>query len=167
MAEIAVPGGSGGFGWVALVPMNTASAKEKSQAAGSKEPGALGFGKGQVVQELGYDDDVDFDLRDAIEQATGQELADEEWGDVTDGAIIWWRAEDGDLTDAVVDAISLLEDGGPVWVLTRKSGRSGHVGPAEVGEAATVAGLHATTTQSVGPDWAATLLAARGRAKNR
>jgi hypothetical protein len=147
--------------------MNVASFKEKSQVAQSaaKVNKALGFSKGQVVQELGYDDDVDFDLRDAIEQATGLELADEDWGDVTDGALIWWRAGDDDLTDTVVDALALLEEGGVVWVLTPKAGRAGHVGPSEIGEAATVAGLHATTTQSVGPDWAATLLSPRGKSR--
>ena len=31
----------------------------------------LGFKTGDLIQEFGYDDDVDFDLRDDIEDLTG------------------------------------------------------------------------------------------------
>jgi hypothetical protein len=117
------------------------------------------------VQEIGYDDDVDFDLRDAIEDAIGGELADEDWDDVTDVALIWWREGDGDLTDTIVDALSLLEDGGVVWVLTPKPGRSGYVEASEISEAASIAGLHVANSVSVGRDWAGARLAARGRSK--
>ena len=125
----------------------------------------LGLKPGFVVQEIGYDDDVDFDLREAIEMATGNELEDEDYDDVTDAALIWWRDEDGDLTDALVDTLALLEDGGVVWVLTPKPGRPGYLDSAEIAEAATIAGLHATTSVSVGLDWSGTRLAARGRTK--
>ncbi|MDR3107836.1 MAG: DUF3052 domain-containing protein, partial [Bifidobacteriaceae bacterium] len=33
----------------------------------------LGLTKGQVVQEIGYDDDVDFDLREVVEDAIDDE----------------------------------------------------------------------------------------------
>jgi hypothetical protein len=125
----------------------------------------LGLAKGEVIQELGYDEDVDFDLREAIEQAIGGELVDEEWDDTCDAALVWWRAEDGDLTDMLVDALALLDDGGVVWVLTPKAGRPGHVDPGEISEAATTAGLHATSSVSVAPEWAGTRLVARGRGK--
>jgi hypothetical protein len=118
---------------------------------------------GLVVQELGYDDDVDFDLRETVELATGTELADEDYDDVCDAAIVWWRDGDGDLTDMLVDALSLLEPGGAVWVLTPKAGRPGHVDPSEITEAATTAGLHATSSTSLAPDWAGTRLLARSR----
>ncbi|MDR1798643.1 MAG: DUF3052 domain-containing protein, partial [Bifidobacteriaceae bacterium] len=62
-----------------------------SGSSSQEEALPLGFTDGLVVQEIGYDDDVDFDLRDAIEDAIGAELADEDWDDVTDAAIIWWR----------------------------------------------------------------------------
>ncbi|MGW9039287.1 DUF3052 family protein, partial [Streptomyces sp. NPDC055721] len=39
----------------------------------------LGFEPGQVVQEIGYDDDVDQDLREGIESIIGAELVDEEY----------------------------------------------------------------------------------------
>ncbi len=131
----------------------------------AERAGRLGFAAGHVIQELGYDDDVDADLRAAIEAVTGTELVDEGYDDVTDGAVIWFRADDGDLTDALVDAMTELDDSGPIWVLTPKAGRPGHVPPAEVAEAATTCGLHAMSTFAVGPDWSATKTATRGRGK--
>ena len=100
----------------------------------------LGFTSGQVVQEFGYDDDVDDELRSSLEAVTGAELVDEEYDDVTDGAVIWFRDGDGDLTDALVDAMTVLDDGGPIWVLTPKAGRSGHVSHSDIEEAATTSG---------------------------
>ncbi|WP_029287948.1 DUF3052 domain-containing protein [Cellulomonas sp. HZM] len=125
----------------------------------------LGFTSGQVVQEIGYDDDADDDLRAAIEGVTGTELVDEDYDDVTDGAVIWFREDDGDLTDYLVDAMTVLDDNGPIWVLTPKSGRGGHVSHSDIEEAATTSGLHAMTTFSIAPDWSATRLATRGRGK--
>ena len=39
---------------------------------------ALNLTTGQIVQEIGYDDDVDHDLRDAIEDLIGDEMEDED-----------------------------------------------------------------------------------------
>jgi hypothetical protein len=123
----------------------------------------LGFEQGQVVQEFGWDDDVDDALRTDLERIVGGELVDEDYDDVTDGVVLWWREEDGDLTDMLVDVQTVLDDGGLIWVLTRKPGRAGHVGHNEIQEAATTAGLHATSTFPVAEDWSATRLANRGR----
>ncbi|MDR0945782.1 MAG: DUF3052 domain-containing protein, partial [Bifidobacteriaceae bacterium] len=117
------------------------------------------------IQELGYDDDVDQDLRDALEDLTGEALVDEDYGDVVDGIIIWWRDDDGDVTDTLVDALATIEDGGLIWVFTPKPNRPGYVEPADVTEAASTAGMHATSSVSVGPDWAGMRLVQRGRAK--
>lgn len=125
----------------------------------------LGFSSGQVIQEFGYGDDVDQDLRAGIEAAVGGELVDEDYDDVTDGVVLWWRDEDGDLTDALVDVRAALDEGGLIWVLTRKPGRSGHVDHGEIEEAATTAGLHATSTLAIAPDWSATRLGTRSRGK--
>lgn len=125
----------------------------------------LGLAAGQVVQEFGYGDDIDADLRSAIEGAIGSELVDEDYDDVTDGVILWWRDGDGDLTDALVDVRTTLDDGGLIWLFTLKAGRSGHVDHGEIEEAATTAGLHATSTLSIAADWSATRLGTRGRAK--
>jgi len=121
----------------------------------------LGLQPGQVVQEFGYDGDVDEDLRMAIEEAVDGELADEDsTEDVADVAILWWRDEDGDLVDALVDVLTNLAERGAVLLLIPKSGRDGHVQASEVEEAALTAGLHATTSVSAGADWIATRLVA-------
>ncbi len=136
--------------------------------AGDAEPRAasrLGFTSGQVVQEFGWSDDVDDDLRAAIEATTGNELVDEDYDDVTDGVVLWWRDGDGDLTDALINVLTVLDDAGLVWLFTRKAGRPGHVSHSEIQEAATTAGLHATSTFSIAPDWSATRLGTRGRGR--
>ncbi|MEU9077072.1 DUF3052 domain-containing protein [Kitasatospora sp. NPDC004745] len=123
----------------------------------------LGFEPGQVVQEVGYDDDVDLALRDGIESLIGQDLVDEDFGDVADVVLLWFREEDGDLADALVDAVGVLDEGGAVWLLTPKSGRDGHVDPADLQEAARTAGLVQVRSISAAVDWSGTRLVAAGR----
>lgn len=120
----------------------------------------LGFAAGQVVQEFGYDVDVDDDLRFSIEDTTGTELEDDDYGDVADAALIWWRADDGDLVDALVDALTNLDDGGFIVLLAPKAGRGGEIDMAEVEEAAATAGLHTSGTVNACPDWSATRIVA-------
>ncbi|MFL6090022.1 MAG: DUF3052 domain-containing protein [Aeromicrobium sp.] len=127
------------------------------------EAGQLGFAPDTVVQELGWDDDVDADLRASIEKHTGNALVDGEATDVVDGVILWWRDGDGDLADALMDALADLADGGSIWLLTPKVGRDGYVSGAEIVEAAPVAGLSTTTTSSATADWAATKLSTHKR----
>ncbi|MEW1724245.1 DUF3052 domain-containing protein [Streptomyces sp. NPDC093109] len=123
----------------------------------------LGFEPGQVVQEIGYDDDVDQDLREGIESIIGQDLVDEDYDDVADAVVLWFRDEDGDLTDALVDTIGLLEDGGVIWLLTPKTGRDGYVEPSDISEAAQTAGLSQTKAVSVAKDWSGSRLVAPKR----
>jgi Protein of unknown function (DUF3052) len=118
----------------------------------------LGIKPGHVVQEIGYDDDVDESLRDSVEALEGTELVDEDYDDVVDGVLLWWREDDGDLVDALVDALTPLADGGYIVLLTPKTGRAGHVEPSEIGEAAPTAGLSQTSTVSAGRNWSATRL---------
>lgn len=128
----------------------------------------LGVKPDQVIQEFGYDDDVDDTIRQAFEEVTDTDLEDEDYDDVTDGAILWWRREDGDaqdLADLTIDAMGTLEDGGLVWVLTPRSGRDGHVPPADVQEAAQILGKNATSSVPLGDDWVAFVLTSRHRAK--
>ncbi|PJI93419.1 DUF3052 domain-containing protein [Luteimicrobium subarcticum] len=125
----------------------------------------LGLEPGFVVQEYGWGDDCDEQLREAVEGLTGNELVDEEYDDVTDAVIAWYRDGDGDLTDLLVDVQVVLDDGGPIWVLTPKTGRPGHVAHAEIQEAASTAGLHAMGNIALAPDWTATRLANRGRGR--
>jgi hypothetical protein len=130
----------------------------------------LGFKAGQLVQEFGWDTDADEALRDAIvDQIAGGdppgELADEDYDGVADAVLIWWRDGDGDLTDMLVDALTALDDGGAVWLLTPKAGRKGAVQQFDVEEAATTAGLHAMNAVPVADSWTATRLGNRGRGR--
>ncbi|HNP56623.1 MAG TPA: DUF3052 domain-containing protein [Gordonia sp. (in: high G+C Gram-positive bacteria)] len=117
----------------------------------------LGLSKGLVVQELGWDDDTDDDLRAAIEDIIDAEMLDEDAVEVIDVVLLWWREDDGDLTDALIEAIGPLADDGYLWVLSPKTGRSGHVEPSEVSEAAATTGLTQTSVTNLG-DWTATRL---------
>jgi len=125
----------------------------------------LGLKPGQVVQEIGWDEDVDNELRDSIEDLTGNELLDEETDDVVDVVLLWWRDGDGDLFDVLSgDAMRALADGGQIWLLTPKAGRDGHVEPSDIGEDAATAGLSQTSSISAAPDWSGTRLTApKGR----
>jgi hypothetical protein len=131
-----------------------------ARPAQQQSVGRLGLTAGQVVQEFGYDSDVDDDFRFAIEDLTGTELEDEDYGDVADAVLIWWRQDDGDLVDAVVDGLTNLAEGGSIIVLTPKAGRPGHVDASDLEEAATTAGLHTSGAVNACDDWTATRLVA-------
>ncbi|MGV9450972.1 DUF3052 domain-containing protein [Streptomyces sp. NPDC003635] len=126
----------------------------------------LGFRPEQVVQEIGYDEDVDQELREAIEEAIGSDLVDEDYDDVADAVVLWFRDEDGDLTDALVDAISFIEEGGSILLLTPKTGRDGYVEPSDISDAARTAGLTAAKSVSAGKDWSGSRLATPKAAKS-
>ena len=129
--------------------------------ADTQGPGnRLGLRPGMVVQELGWDEDVDEEVRASIESVIGSELVDEDFGEVADAVILWWREDDGDLVDALVDALTDLADGGVIWLLTPKVGRPGYVDASDIAESAPTAGLATTTSLTVGKDWAATKLVA-------
>ncbi|MBD8869939.1 DUF3052 domain-containing protein [Nocardioides sp. MJB4] len=138
--------------------MSSTTGGEAAQHSGAAA--RLGFTKGMVIQELGWDDDVDDELRVAIEDTIDADLVDGEYGNVVEAVVLWWRDDDGDLVDALVDALTDLVGGGAIWLLTPKVGRSGSVDPADIAEAAPVAGLSQTTTAAVSKDWAATRLVA-------
>ncbi|MCZ3385851.1 MAG: DUF3052 domain-containing protein [Actinomycetia bacterium] len=120
----------------------------------------MGFTAGQVVLEIGVDEDADSELRTAIEAAVGSAMVGDDFGDVADVVVLWWRDDDGDLVDALVDGQSAITSGGVVWLFTPKAGRNGHVEPSEIGEAARTAGLSSTKSTSAAPEWAGTRLVA-------
>ena len=136
----------------------SATARQAQDERGQAE--RLGIKPGQVVQEFGYDNDCDEQLRDAITAIENVELVDEDYDDdVVDVVLMWWRGEDGgDLVDALVDASTMLADGGYIWLLTPKAGRPGHVEPSDIGEAAPTAGLAQTSSVSAGRDWSGSRL---------
>jgi hypothetical protein len=120
----------------------------------------LGLEQGFIVQEIGWNEDVDDILRSGIEAVIGTELVDEDFGDVVDAVLMWWRDDDGDLVDALMDAIGLLADHGVVWLMTPKPGRDGHIEAEDIADAAPTAGLQQTSTISAGSNWQGTRLVA-------
>jgi hypothetical protein len=118
----------------------------------------LGFKPGMVIQELGWDSDTDDVLRIAIEDCIDADMVDTDHGNVVDSVLLWWRSDDGDLVDGLVDSLTDLVGGGAIWLLTPKVGRTQWVDAADIAEAAPIAGLSQTTTAAVSKDWAATRL---------
>lgn len=118
----------------------------------------LGFDQGQIVQEFGWDDDVDEDLRVAVEDLVQSPIEDEDWTGGAEVVLLWWREEDGDLIDALVDLVGVLEDGGFVVLLSPRPGSPGALEPSDVDEAAATAGLHSSGLLAAGDLWRATRL---------
>ena len=101
----------------------SATARQAQDERGQAE--RLGIKPGQVVQEIGYDDDCDEQLRDAITAIEDVELVDEDFDGVVDVVLMWFREEDGDLVEALIDGLTPLAGGGYIWLLTPKAGRPG------------------------------------------
>jgi len=121
----------------------------------------MGFAAGELVLEVGYGSDSDDDLRSEIVAITGTQLLEGETTEVVDAVILWWREGDGDLVDELMDALTYLTETGPIWVLTPKLGRDGHVESSDIQDAAPIAGLSQTSTIALAQDWAGTRLVAR------
>ena len=137
--------------------MVTAAADQDEARARAQR---LGLEKGLTVQEIGWDEDIDDALRSGIEAVIGAELVDEDYDDVVDAVLMWWRDDDGDLVDGLVDAIGPLTDHGVVWLMTPKPGRDGHIEAEDIADAAPTAGLQQTSTISAGSNWQGTRLVA-------
>lgn len=120
----------------------------------------LGVEKDMLVQQVGFDLDCDAGLPAAVAQAAGTTLLDEDTDEVIDIVLLWWRDDDGDLTDGLVDALHPLADNGVIVLLTPKPGRSGHIGPSDIAEAAQTAGLQQTSAFNATMDWQGTRLVA-------
>ena len=125
----------------------------------------MGFVAGELILEVGYGPDCDDILRSEISQITGTTLIDSQTTEVVDAVLLWWREGDGDLVDELMDALTYLTETGPIWVLTPKLGRDGHVDSSEIQDAAPIAGLSQTSTLSLAKDWTGTRLVARKAGK--
>ena len=140
--------------------------RNSSECGGLVLMGSFGFTKGSVVQEFGYDDDVDNVVREVIETAVGRELVDEDYPDIADAAVGWWRDEDGgvdDLADLLLDMKANMDSEDAIlWVLVPGPRESGHVAADVIEEAAETAGLLATTTAAVSDAWTGVRLTAQG-----
>jgi len=125
----------------------------------------MGFKEGDLVLEVSRSAGCDEALRKQITAITKTEFVDSDAHEVVDGVIIWWRDGDGDLVDELMDALTYLSETGPIWVLTPKVGRDGHVEPSDIQDAAPTAGLSQTSSLSIAADWSATRLVARKAGK--
>ena len=130
------------------------------QAEGRSLADRFGIEPGMVVMEMGYDDDVDEDLRDALIDRCG-ELVDEDTDEVVDVVLLWYRDGDDDLADVLVDSISPLADDGVIWLLTPRRGQANYVEPSDIAEAASIAGLSQTSLATIGQGWTAARLVGR------
>jgi hypothetical protein len=128
---------------------------------GSGVAARMGLKPAMLVMEFGYDDDVDADLRDSIEEHTGEQIVGDDSDEVVDCVLIWYRDGDEDLTDLLVDAIGPLADDGVIWLLTPKRGRAGYLEASDISEAASVAGLSETSIVTISQDWSGTRLVGR------
>ena len=133
----------------------TGESATENGAASESAVGRLGLAQGQVVQEYGWDDDVDEAFRQAAEEVVGAPLEDEEYTGAADAVLLWWREEDGDVGDALVDALRDLSTTGHIWLLTPKIGRDGYVDPADIAEGTATAGLVLANPASVSREWQA------------
>ena len=125
----------------------------------------MGFAKDDLVLEVGFDSDCDSTIRDQIMAITGTDFLEGSTTEVVDAVVLWWRDGDGDLVDELMDGLTYLSETGPIWVLTPKAGRDGHVEPSDIQDAAPIAGLSQTSTIALAGDWAATRLVARKAGK--
>lgn len=121
----------------------------------------LALEPGELILEVGLDSDCDSEFRSAIEKRTGTKFIEDAATEVIDAVLLWWRDGDGDLVDDLMDALTYLSETGPIWLLTPKVNREGHVEPSDIQEAAPTAGLSQTVSFSIGTDWTATKLVAR------
>jgi hypothetical protein len=127
----------------------------------------LGVLPGTLVLEMGYEEDCDSELRAAIAGHSGSELLSAESDEVVDIVLLWWREGDGDLVDALVDALGPLTDHGVIWLLTPKAGRDRHVEASDISESAQTAGLQQTISLNAARDWSGARLVTPKSSRSR
>jgi hypothetical protein len=131
----------------------------------------LGVAPGALIQSIGAESDgleIDAALLDDLLSISGEELIPEDSDEIVDVVVLWFREDDGDLVDTLMDARRQLDDAGALWLLTPKPGRDGHVEPSDVQEAVPTAGLQMTSSVSAAPSWSGSrLVSPKGPGKKR
>ncbi|WJY68485.1 DUF3052 domain-containing protein [Corynebacterium auris] len=117
-----------------------------------------------IVQEIGWDEDADSSISEAIEDVIGQPLLDEDTDELCDVVLLWFRTGDGDLVDALMDAGRNLSEGGRIWLLTPSATKSDAVEPGDISESAQLAGFVQTRADRLG-EWQGSCLTAAGAKK--
>lgn len=124
----------------------------------------LGIRRDSIVQEIGWDEDADSTISEAIEDAIGQPLLDEDSDELCDVVLLWFRSDDGDLVDSLVDAGRNLGEGGRIWLLTPSATMPDSVHPGDISESAQLAGLVQTKADRLG-QWQGSCLTGAGAKK--
>ncbi len=114
----------------------------------------LGLEPGMVVEEVGWDEDVDSVLRDHIMDIIDADMVEEALEGV-DAVLLWWRDDDGEVADGLVEAMTDLSPTGYIWLMTPKVGRDGFIEASDLDEGAVTAGLALTGTANVSAEWQA------------
>ncbi len=114
----------------------------------------LGLTSGMSVQELGWDEDVDEAVRDQIMDHIESDFVYDAV-EAVDVVLLWWRDDDGDLVDGLMDSLKDLSASGWICLLTPKVGKPGFVDPADISEGAIAAGLSLTGAARVSSVWQA------------
>ncbi|KUG51654.1 hypothetical protein AVL62_08975 [Serinicoccus chungangensis] len=112
----------------------------------------LGLREGQVVVEYGYDDDVEEAVRQAAAAVSGAPLEADDYDGVVDVVLLWWRDGEGDLADELMDALTTMEEGGCIVLLTPGAGREDRVPAADVQDACTTCSMTASGAVNLG-EW--------------
>lgn len=115
----------------------------------------LGLTPGMVVEEVGWDEDVDAALRDDIMDIIDADMVEEALEGV-DAVVLWWRDDDGDVADGLVEAMTDLAPTGYIWLMTPKVGRAGFIEASDLDEGAITAGMALTGSANVSAEWQAT-----------
>lgn len=121
----------------------------------------LGFKAGQIVIEFGYDEDVNEEFRAAIEAVVETPLEGESYDGVVDAVLLWWREGDGDLTDELVDALTMVEEGGFIAATTPGINGPDRVEAHVLQDACNTSGLTASGAVPIGSDWVSQRLVGR------
>jgi len=114
----------------------------------------IGFEAGQIVQELGWDEDVDEELRQLLMDTVDGDLVEDSL-DAVDAVWLWLRSDDDEVADALVDAMRDLSDDGFIVLVTPKVGRPGAIDASDLNEGAETAGMTLTSTHNLDSDWQA------------
>lgn len=138
------------------------SAPEKASEQDQQDwASLLNVSADDIIQEIGWDEDCDSSISEALEDATGSVLLEADTDEVVDKVLLWWRTEDGDLVDGLVDATRSLGEDGCIWLLTPAVGKPGSVEPGDVAESAQLAGMVQTKSERLGA-WQGACLVSSG-----
>jgi hypothetical protein len=121
----------------------------------------LDLAPGQVVLEIGYDEDVDHHLRAGIESVTGRDMIGKDYAGsgyeaAADVVLLWYRdhsGDFGDLTGTLIGASGLIGAGGVIWLITPRAGLDGWTEPGDIRKAVQTARLSMTKAVFAGQGW--------------